>query len=136
MLQLAQEEPDAGLSNGGLRLLPARFIDSLSTLQIPAIGYDLRYHYGISRQDIQNGYQVETADLWLHRPDPWEVRQSAETVEVTINATARPMHGVETLIAHQPSVLLGISFDRPVIGCGGKIVNTLAIGQTLDTDEP
>jgi glycogen phosphorylase len=127
LLRLAQEEPDAGLGNGGLGRLAACFIDSLTTLQIPAIGYGLRYHYGIFRQDIQNGYQVETADLWLSRPDPWEVRQSAETVEVTINATARLTHGVETLVAHHPSVQLGIPFDRPVFGYGGKTINTLRL---------
>src|SRR5215468_9957381 len=127
LLQLAQEEPDAGLGNGGLGRLAACFIDSLATLQIPAIGYGLRYHYGIFRQDIQNGYQVEHPDPWLRRPDPWEVRQSAETVEITVNATAHMSNGVETLVAHQPSVLLGIPFDRPIVSYGGKTINTLRL---------
>src|SRR6266480_573429 len=84
LLQLAEQEPDAGLGNGGLGRLAACFIDSLATLQIPAIGYGLRYHYGIFQQQIQNGYQVEHPDVWLRRPDPWEVERPAETVEVKL----------------------------------------------------
>jgi starch phosphorylase len=120
LLQLAQEESDAGLGNGGLGRLAACFIDSLATLQIPAIGYGLRYHYGIFHQDIHNGYQVE-------HPDPWEVRQSAETVEITVNASVHMADGVERLVADHPSVLLGIPFDRPVVGFGGKAINTLRL---------
>src|SRR5215510_2239574 len=127
LLQLAQQEPDAGLGNGGLGRLAACFIDSLATLQIPAMGYGLRYHYGIFRQEIQNGYQVEHPDPWLRRPDPWEVPRPSEAVEVTVNATVRLENGVETLIAGQPARLRGMPFDRPVIGYGGKTINTLRL---------
>jgi starch phosphorylase len=127
LLPLVEEEPDAGLGNGGLGRLAACFIDSLATLQIPAIGYGLRYHYGIFRQQIQHGYQVENADPWLRRPDPWEVGRPAETVEVPINATVHLDQGVERLVGNQPSVLLGLPFDRPVVGYGGKTINTLRL---------
>ena len=80
LLQLAQGEPDAGLGNGGLGRLAACFVDSLATMQIPAVGYGLRYHYGIFRQQFQNGHQIEHPDLWLRHPDPWEVRRSEEIV--------------------------------------------------------
>src|SRR6185295_12704380 len=71
--EVIETEPDAGLGNGGLGRLAACFIDSLATLQIPAIGYGLRYDYGIFRQTIENGFQVEQPDYWLAHPDPWEV---------------------------------------------------------------
>ena len=93
LLQLAEQEPDAGLGNGGLGRLAACFIDSLATMQIPAIGYSLRYDYGIFRQEIENGYQVEHPDNWLSHPDPWEVARPRETVEVRVNATVPPLPG-------------------------------------------
>jgi starch phosphorylase len=72
-LSLLEPEPDAGLGNGGLGRLAACFIESLATLQIPAMGYGLRYEYGIFRQVIENDFQVEYPDHWLALPDPWEV---------------------------------------------------------------
>src|SRR5882724_4860833 len=128
LIQLAQQEPDAGLGNGGLGRLAACFIDSLATLQIPAMGYGLRYNYGIFRQEIQNGYQVEHPDNWLRHPDPWEVPRPAEAVEVTVNATVRLENGVETLITDHPARLRGIPFDRPVRG--GEFLSLQPDGRT------
>ena len=127
LVELAEQEPDAGLGNGGLGRLAACFLDSMATMQIPAMGYGLRYHYGIFRQQLQHGYQVATPDPWLHHPDPWEVARPADTVEIPMHATARLDNGVETFVAHQPVVLLGIPFDRPVVGYGGKTINTLRL---------
>ena len=127
LLQLAQEKPDAGLGNGGLGRLAACFIDSLATMQIPAVGYGLRYHYGIFRQQIQNGHQIEHPDLWLRHPDPWEVKRSEDIVPVKFNASIRLENGVERVFDNQPLILLGTPYDRPVIGYGGKTINTLRL---------
>jgi starch phosphorylase len=127
LVQLAQEEPDAGLGNGGLGRLAACFIDSLATMQFPAIGYGLRYHYGMFRQQIQNGHQIEQPDLWLRQPDPWEVGRPEEPVSVKFNASIRLEDGTETVLSDHPAILLGTPFDRPVVGYGGKTINTLRL---------
>src|SRR5262250_2741728 len=127
LVELAEQEPDAGLGNGGLGRLAACFLDSLATRQLPAMGYGLRYHYGIFRQQLQDGYQVATPDPWLHHLDPWEVARPADTVEIPMQARACLVNGIETLVANQPVALLGIPFDRPVVGYGGKTINTLRL---------
>src|SRR5947199_1854001 len=86
-LGLIEQEPDAGLGNGGLGRLAACFLDSLATLQLPAMGYGLRYEHGIFRQKIRNGWQEEQSDNWLRHPDPWEVVRPNESVEVTFGCS-------------------------------------------------
>jgi starch phosphorylase len=127
LLELAQIEPDAGLGNGGLGRLAACFIDSLATLCIPAHGYGLRYEYGIFRQGIKDGFQTETPDNWLHHPDPWEAVRFGDTVRVHVNAHIRIERGRAILEGNRPSTILGIPFDRPVIGFGGNNINTLRL---------
>jgi starch phosphorylase len=126
-LQLEALEPDAGLGNGGLGRLAACFIDSLATLQIPAIGYGLRYEYGMFRQRIEDGYQVECPDPWLNDPDPWEVVRPRETVPVTLNASIKFNQGTPQLVPNHPTTFLGVPYDRPVVGYGGKTINTLRL---------
>jgi glycogen phosphorylase len=82
---LIEEEPDAGLGNGGLGRLAACFLDSMATMQLPAMGYGLRYEYGVFRQTIENGWQREHPDKWLRRTDPWEVSRPKEAVEIKLN---------------------------------------------------
>jgi starch phosphorylase len=132
--QLAELEPDAGLGNGGLGRLAACFIDSLATLQIPAMGYGLRYEYGIFRQEIKNGYQVEQPDNWLRNPDPWEVVRPAETVQVLLNSSVQVQHGEARLVPNQPMLLFGVPADRPVVGYGGRTINTLRLWRAATPD--
>src|SRR5437870_11260610 len=123
-LGLLEEEPDAGLGNGGLGRLAACFIESLATLQIPAIGYGLRYEYGIFRQAIEKGFQVEQPDHWLAQPDPWEVARPRETVQVPLGCSFHLENGVLRAVPGHPSHLLGMPHDRPVVGYGGHTINT------------
>ena len=125
--EILEEEPDAGLGNGGLGRLAACFLDSMATMQLPAMGYGLRYEYGIFRQSIQDGWQHEEADNWLRRPDPWEVARPHEQVEVRLNCSFEVRGGTLRAVPGQPSTLLGIPFDRPVVGYGGKTINTLRL---------
>ena len=126
-LSLYEMEPDAGLGNGGLGRLAACFIDSMATMQIPGMGYGLRYEYGIFKQTIMDGWQFEQPDNWLRRPDPWEVTRLEEAVEVKLNCSFELRSGMLRPIVGKPSILLGIPFDRPVIGYGGKTINTLRL---------
>ncbi len=126
-LELLEQEPDAGLGNGGLGRLAACFLDSMATQQLPAMGYGLRYEYGIFRQSLQNGWQNEQADHWLGRPDPWEVMRPHEAVEIGLNCSFDLRDGALRLLQGRPSTLLGIPYDRPVVGYGGKNINTLRL---------
>lgn len=113
---LIEHEPDAGLGNGGLGRLAACFIESLATLEIPAIGYGLRYDYGIFRQEIVNGHQIEQPDPWLNRPDPWEVPRPNETASVPLGCSFE-VHGGQIVVRRgQATHLLGVPYDRPVVG--------------------
>src|SRR6266705_2409830 len=91
-LGLIEEEPDAGLGNGGLGRLAACFLDSMATMQLPAMGYGLRYEYGIFKQTIQDGWQHEVPDNWLRKGDPWEVARPFEKVEIRLSCSFE-MHG-------------------------------------------
>ncbi len=126
-LVVTETEPDAGLGNGGLGRLAACFIDSMATMEIPGMGYGLRYEYGIFKQTIQDGWQCEQPDNWLRYPDPWEVPRLEEAVEVKLNCSFEVRGGALHPIIGRPSILLGIPFDRPVVGYGGKTINTLRL---------
>src|SRR5712672_3139692 len=126
-LGLLEQEADPGLGNGGLGRLAACFLDSMATLQLPAMGYGLRYEYGMFKQAIRDGWQLEQPDNWLRRQDPWEVARPNETVEIKLNCTVEMHGGNVHLLPDTPSTLIGIPFDRPVVGYGGKTINTLRL---------
>jgi starch phosphorylase len=126
-LALLEEEPDAGLGNGGLGRLAACFLDSMATLELPAMGYGLRYEYGIFRQSIENGWQQERPDNWLRRQDPWEVARPSEQVEIPLGCSFAMRDGRLEPQPGLPSTLLGIPYDRPIVGYGGRTINTLRL---------
>jgi len=126
-LSLLEEEPDAGLGNGGLGRLAACFLDSMATLQLPAMGYGLRYEYGMFRQSLEHGWQREQPDNWLRRPDPWEVARPEDKVEIKLNCSFEIRMGALHPVFDRPSTLIGLPFDRPVVGHGGKTINTLRL---------
>src|ERR1700704_4716886 len=125
--ELLEQEPDAALGNGGLGRLAACFLDSMATMQLPAMGYGLRYEYGIFKQSIQDGWQREQPDNWLRRQDPWEVARPHESVEVKLNCSFEVRAGTLRAIPDRPSSLIGIPFDRPMVGYEGKTINTLRL---------
>ncbi len=131
--KIVEWEPDAGLGNGGLGRLAACFIDSLATLQIPAVGYGLRYEYGIFRQEISKGYQIERPDNWLRRPDPWEVGRPELTVSVNLGSAIEFKSGQ---VERKPgeTTLFGVPYDRPVVGYGGHCINTLRLWGAASPD--
>ncbi len=101
-IDLLEQEPDAGLGNGGLGRLAACFMESAATMQLPAMGYGLRYDYGIFKQSIRDGWQEESPDNWLRLQDPWEVARPNEQVEIDLNCSFELRGGSLRAIAGQP----------------------------------
>jgi starch phosphorylase len=126
-LELLEQEPDAGLGNGGLGRLAACFLESMATMQLPATGYGLRYEYGMFKQTIVDGWQKENPDNWIRWGDPWEVARPIETVEVKLGCSFKLDGGSFQLVPARPSTWFGIPFDRPIVGYGGKNINTLRL---------
>ena len=132
--ELIEQEPDAGLGNGGLGRLAACFLDSMATIQLPGTGYGLRYEYGMFRQSFVNGWQQEYPDNWLRDEDPWEIARQHEKVDIKLNVTFKLRDGRVEVIPGRPSTLFGIPFDRPVVGYGGKTINTLRLWAATAAD--
>ena len=133
-LATLEEEPDAGLGNGGLGRLAACFLDSMATMQLPAMGYGLRYEYGIFKQTIKDGWQNEQPDNWLRRPDPWEVPRPQDMVEIKLGCSFEVQGGSLRAVSSRPSSLLGLPFDRPIVGYGGDNINTLRLWAAVAPD--
>jgi len=126
-LGLLEQEPDAGLGNGGLGRLAACFLDSMATMKLPAMGYGLRYEYGMFKQAIRDGWQEERPDNWLRHPDPWEVMRSHEKIEIKMNCSFEVEGGALRAVVGAGSGLIGVPFDRPMVGYGGQNINTLRL---------
>jgi starch phosphorylase len=135
--EIEDQEPDAGLGNGGLGRLAACFLDSLATLDYPARGYGIRYEYGMFEQRIENGYQVEYPDRWLAHRDPWEIKRSdlALTVRFGGRIMSRPGPNGRTLFTQEGAELVTATpFDMPVVGYGTRTVDTLRLWSATSPD--
>lgn len=136
--ELLKLEPDAGLGNGGLGRLAACFMDSCATLQLPVTGYGIRYEYGMFRQDIEDGRQVEEPDHWLQNDNPWEqerqeyaqlIHFGGHTIRQTDHSGREIVHWVDT---HD---VLAVPYDVPVSGYKNNTVNTLRLWKSAATEE-
>ncbi len=127
---IEDQEPDAALGNGGLGRLAACFLDSLSTLGYPAYGCGIRYKYGMFKQSIENGFQVERPDDWLKEGNPFEIKRSEYAVEVKFGGYVtvyRNEKGRECFRQENYQSVLAIPYDLPIVGYGNGVVNTLRI---------
>lgn len=127
---IEESEHDPGLGNGGLGRLAACFLDSLSTLELPAYGCGIRYHYGIFEQSIENGYQIEKSDNWLENGDSWGVKHKELAQEIkfggTVSSSLKPDGSYKFFLEDYKSVL-AVPYDYPVIGSNNETVNTLRL---------
>ena len=136
--ELRKEEYDMALGNGGLGRLAACFLDSLATLDLPAIGYGIHYQYGLFKQEFRNGYQVELPDAWMQYGTPWEIVRPEHTTEI-------PVYGhVENIFDNVGNYvpkwvgwkkILGVPYDIPIPGFGTKTVNFLRLWESRASEE-
>lgn len=128
---IEDEEPDPALGNGGLGRLAACFLDSLATLGYAAYGCGIRYRYGMFKQKIENGYQVETPDNWLKEGNPFELRREEYAKEVRFGGNIRVEYDDSTnrtkFVQENYESVLAIPYDMPIVGYGNHHVNTLRI---------
>src|SRR5258708_33337266 len=133
-LGLLEQEPDPGLGNGGLGRLAACFLDSMATMQLPAVGYGLRHEYGMFKQAIKDGWQRERPDHWLRYSDPWQVVRPPDSVEVKLNCSFELTGGSLHAQVGKPSTLFGIPRDLPIVGYGGRTINSLRLWAAATPD--
>ncbi len=136
--ELSTTEPDAGLGNGGLGRLAACFLDSCAALQLPVKGYGLRYEYGMFRQLIENGYQVEEPDHWLREGNPWELERPEYTQRIQFGGRTeffRDPNGRTIVRWVDTKDVLAVPYDIPVPGYRNDTINTLRLWKAAATDE-
>jgi starch phosphorylase len=134
---LLEQEVDAGLGNGGLGRLAACFMDSLATLNLPSVGYGLRYDFGIFNQRIVNGYQVEVPDDWLKLGYPWEIAHPEFSFPVQFEGRVESRPGPRGSEWHwvDTKSVVGMPYDLPMVGYGGHTVNTLRLWSAKAAEE-
>ncbi len=135
---IREEEPDMGLGNGGLGRLAACFLDSLASLDYPAIGYGIHYEYGLFRQEFVNGHQVEHPDNWLQFANPWEVVRPEYSMNVRLYGRVEKHFdnlGNPKVAWVNPQVMVGVPFDIPICGYGAATVNFLRLWACKSSEE-
>lgn len=134
---IENEEPDAGLGNGGLGRLAACFLDSLATLDLPGHGYGIRYEYGMFSQKIVDGYQIETPDVWLRHTDPWSIKRSDLSVIVKFGgyvSVKKDENGNEIFTIENTEDVTATPYDTPIVGYDTNTVNTLRLWEASSPD--
>ncbi|MBO5100488.1 MAG: glycogen/starch/alpha-glucan phosphorylase [Treponema sp.] len=134
---IEDEEPDAGLGNGGLGRLAACFLDSLATLDYPGHGYGIRYQYGMFEQHIENGFQVEYPDNWLKHRDPWEIKRSDLSVTVKFGGEikyGKTPDGQDRFYIENAEEVIATPYDMPIVGFDTNTVNTLRLWQASSSN--
>ncbi|MCF6281629.1 MAG: glycogen/starch/alpha-glucan phosphorylase [Candidatus Polarisedimenticolaceae bacterium] len=133
--EISEQEADAGLGNGGLGRLAACFLDSCATLQLPVTGYGLRYEYGMFRQSISNGEQIEEPDHWLRDGNPWEIERPEFTQRIKFGGHTEVYHNGESRVRWiDTSDVLAVPYDIPIPGFKNGTVNTLRLWKADATD--
>ena len=135
---LFDEEPDAALGNGGLGRLAACFLDSLATLDLPGYAYGINYEYGLFRQEIRAGYQVERPDAWQRETSPWLVARPEQSCRIPVYG--RIEHRIDKKGEYNPAwvdwrILVGVPSDLPIAGFGGRTVNYVRLYSAGASDE-
>ena len=135
---IEDQEPDAALGNGGLGRLAACFLDSLATLGYPAYGCGIRYKYGMFKQKIENGFQIETPDDWLKNGNPFEMKRAEYAVEVKFGGyvnVKKDENGREHYVQENYQSVRAVPYDLPIVGYNNNVVNTLRIwdAEAIDT---
>ena len=130
LTELINQEEEPGLGNGGLGRLAACYLDSLATLEIPAVGYGIRYEFGIFDQEIRNGWQVEITDKWLRFGNPWEIPRSEITFNINFGGHTEDYYDAEGRLRVRwfpHRVVKGVAYDTPILGYRVNTCNTLRL---------
>ncbi|MFZ4766825.1 MAG: glycogen/starch/alpha-glucan phosphorylase, partial [Roseimicrobium sp.] len=135
---IINREPDMGLGNGGLGRLAACFLDSFSTLDLPAVGYGIHYEFGLFRQEFVNGKQIEQPDSWMRHANPWNIQRPEYSVEISLYGRVKQefdANGNARFVWQHTKKVLGVPWDIPIIGWQSHTVNFLRLWESRASDE-
>jgi starch phosphorylase len=135
---LSEEEHDMGLGNGGLGRLAACFLDSMATMDLPAVGYGIHYQFGLFKQEFENGRQIEMPDDWLKNGNPWEIARPQYSQKIKLYGQVE--HSYDDLGNYSPQwvgtkEVEGIPYDLPIVGYGAKTVNFLRLWESKASEQ-